>query len=400
MTHNDDFEFVVTETPTGNASLVASFDLPDATTRVQQLTGAVNTFTVQAGPISLGGPPITLESLTPFQCTIDVAGRVSKGTGGDGLCVIAARSAYGLRTLAREMRTVGADSVGLGVDSYKAGSLAAHVHGLLVGYYAGRTPTLMQMHLHELNRRQWRANRIAPNLDMSWQSVDASDGPAFPCSLISPRHALCCAHAGFGVGRRYLFLTPAGSIVEATAKRIWHGGSDLGLVYFDTPVIGCGVAKIAPNLKEKTSLERQQEGVSFYTGYEFPALITAINSYFLPQEVYGGRKLMPVGLNSLDSWPEPKDATLAAFAPYTSLNPLSDIRGGDSGSAVFFPVLEPGQTAPTSVLVSACYSARGGPSYTQMHAAISAAMNTIKDPEDLAVYAVQQADLSAFPSYP
>ena len=401
MTRDDDFEFIVTETPTGSSGSESIIELPDASVKVQEVTGAVNTFTVATKTVSLGGGPVTLESATPYQCTIDQSGVVKKGTGGDGPCTIVARSAYGERRMTRQIRTVGAARTFLGVSNYKPGSLAAHVYGMITGYYAGRTASLMQLHLHELDRRSWRANRIAPDLDMSWQSVDAFDGSAFPCSLISPRHALCSAHAGFFVGRSYVFLRPDGTLLEATAKRTWNmRGTDLGLIYFDVPLIGCANAKIAPDIKQKTSLGRTYDWAdTSLIGYQFPAFITLLNWYYLPQEVYGGRRLMATAITSTSSWGTPLDSVLKAYAPFRSEDERSDIRGGDSGSCVFFPVIEPGRSAPTSVLMSACRSAYTGPDYSASVNEINAAMNAIKDPDDTTVYAVQRPDLSAFPSY-
>lgn len=402
MTHDDDFEFVVKETPMGTPGFVVDIEFPDATCQVTQISGSVNTFTLGTTPVSLGGPPVTLESLTPNQCTIDSAGVVRKGTGGDGVCTIKATSAYGARTYSRSILTIGESQKNIGVSAYKPGSLAAHVYGLITGYFAGRTASLMQLHLHELDRRHWRENRIAPDLDMSWQSVDASDGPAFPCSLISPRHATCAVHAGFGVGRTYVFMRPDGTVLEATAKRITRmQGSDLGLIYFDVPLTGCALVKLAPNIAQKTSVKYTYNGAgAALAGYQFPALITLLNGYYLSQEVWGGRKLMATMLSGEYDWEVPKNPTLAAYAPYYSTDERSAIRPGDSGSAVFFPMIEPGKSAPTCVLMSACHGAYTGPNYSAAVPWINAAMNSIKDSTDTTVYAVQQADLSAFPTYP
>lgn len=403
MTHDDDFEFRITEVPKGSVSGTETIIFPDTTITASVITGATNEFVVGTTPVSLGGPQQSLRSLTPFQCEVDANGLVTKGSGGDGLCVIEASGPYGSRTYSRIIETTG-NAKTFEIQGYTPGSLAHHVYSLIASYFADREAKLMQLHLHELNRRQWRVNRIAPGLDMSWQSVDASDGPAFPCSLISPRHATCAAHAGFGVGRRYLFLQPNGTTVEATAKRIWKlFGSDLGLVYFDTEVTGCAIAKMAPNLAEKTTLDRVVNGdQSSYLGYTFPALVTLFNYYFMPDEVYGGRKLMTTGLSGINAWGDPNKADLRGFHPIyrVPVIPNSYVRVGDSGSAVFFPVVEPGNIAPTSVLVSALHGVPVGPPYSKEVEAINSAMNAIKDPDDTNLYAVQQADLSAFPTYP
>lgn len=410
MTHNDDFEFRITEVPKGSVSGVETVVLPDASVAVSTITGATNEFIIGTSPISLGGPKITLQSTTPFQCVVDADGLVTKGSGGDGLCTIEATSQYGSRKYSRIIETTGS-AIESTIQNYVPGSLAHHVNALISSYFAGRTAELMQLHLHESNRRQWRANRIASTLDMSWQSVDANDGPSFPCSLISPRHALCAAHAGFSVGRQYVFLSPSGEIKQATVTKTWNKpGSDLGMVYFDTPVTGCAIAKFAPNFQDKTSLDRTIDGdASSYLGYKFPVLMTPINFYLMPNEVYGGRKLMPaglngIGLNGLTGWSQCNIVSLDLFFPgyrHDSPDPsLSVVRGGDSGSSIFFPLIEPGQSSPSSVLISAMHSASGGPPYSLMVPAINDAMNAIKDSGDTTVYSAQIADLSAFPNYP
>lgn len=409
MTHDDDFEFVVTESPSNPSSAtVTQVDMPDAVGETIQATGSTNTFILGTAPVSLGGPPVTLESLTPYTCTIDAAGRVSKPAGnqGGGTCTISARSAYGQRTFTREIVVSGSSQTSRLVN-YKAGTLAAHINDVVRGVYAGQPdPSLASLHIHEWDRRHWRANRIAPNIDMSWQSVDANDGSAFPCSLISPRHALCAAHAGFGVGRQYVFMTPGGSLIYPTVVRKWQQwGSDLGMLYFDIPVTGCTLAKLAPDIRQKTSLDRIVGGVgSTLVGYKIPALITLFKDYFIPQEIYGGRKLMAVCMDSTLSWAKPDDALLYRFTPgvrdgQTTNLDKAGIREGDSGSAVFFPVIEPGKTTPSIVLMSACHGRYSGPNYSASVTEINAAMNSIKDAGDTTVYSVQQADLSAFTSF-
>lgn len=405
MTHDDDFEFRVTETPTGSSGSVSFFDFEDGQSEITEVIGAANTFKLDASSVSANASPVSFQSLTPNECTVDEFGHVSKGESSvGGVCTIKATNAYGTRIFSRDMIVNGSSFVAK-MTAYKPGTLAAHVKDVIYGIYSGKPdPFLMDLHIHELDRRHWRANRVAPNIDMSWQSVDASDGSAFPCSLISPRHALCAAHAGFFVGRQYVFLKPDGSVVLSTAKRQWNGGSDLGLIYFDQPVTGCANAKLAPNIKTKTSLGRFVGGQPANVhGYAIPALVTFMNDFFIPQELWLGRKLMATELVDTDTWKTPNDPMLVRFSPHFapgSPYPSKQFaRVGDSGSAVFIPVIEPGGTNPVCVLISACHGTHVGPDYSASVAEINSAMNAIKDSDDTTVYAVQLADLSAFTSY-
>lgn len=397
MSAEDDFDITIIERPTGTPSGQVVETLRDYARVKTEFTGSINTFNVSATNKNLSMGAVDLSSLYPDVCTIDANGRVFKGAV-DGICTIRASAPYGTRHITRDIITVGA-ATDYVFSNFLPGSLADHVRGLLAGYYAGRAPndTNLKISINDFTPNQ---SRIAPDLDMSWQSVNASDGSAFPCSLITPRHALCCEHAGFSVGRQYVFRTTAGAMIYPTVIGVVHLGNDLGLLYFDQPVAGCALAKLTQSLANKTSLAHPQN-----YGYGFPAIITLQNGYSQPF-VTGGRKLMCCAVGGYNPTSigvgSPLESVFQTFYPMDTASVggvlSTSIRGGDSGSAVFFPVIEPGNTKPSSVLLTALYRATLGPNYSDHVADINTALNTLAGTPQ-GTYAVQIADLSAFTSF-
>lgn len=397
MSGKDDFDIKIVERPTGTPSSQTIETLRDYTRSRVELVGAINTFNVNAVNRDLSNGPVNLHSLYPYICTINDLGEVSKGSV-DGPCTIEASSIYGVRRITRDILTVGNRLTYTFVD-YTAGSLARHVRDLIDGYYSGKAANDANLKI-SLNDYTSNPTRVAQEIDMSWQSVNASDGSTFPCSLITPRHALCAAHAGFFVGRQYVFRTKSGNLIYPTTIATTHLGNDLALLYFDQPVSDCAIAKIAPDIAAKTSLGGTQAAYA----YGFPAIITLQNWYSVPS-VSGGRKMMLCAVGGYNPGSlgvgAPVEQRFQQYYPMTTASggdPDASVRPGDSGSCVFFPVVEPGRSEPTCVLLTALQSATSGPNYSHNVSEINTALNTLAGTAQ-GTYAVQQADLSAFSSF-
>lgn len=385
----DDFWLSVTEAPRGTPAGSTSIIVRDHIQTTTTTTGSLNAFVIAAGPKRIDGPPVTIESLTPDVCTINPDGTINLVSEGGARIRVSSR--YGERMVERPLQIIG-DTTTNSVGGYVAGSLAEHVYTLLTGYYSGRAANDTNLKV-SLSNGSANPNRVAPEIDMSWRSA-MPNGDKHGASLISARHALAAVHVS-DIGQLLTWRRPDGSLVTTTNIGRLNLGSDLAVLYLSQDVTGCAFVKLAPNLDLKTSL-----GVSS-NHYELPAFIDLWNSY---PSLSSGSKLMVASAygNSLQAndvvYKRPSAPSLTAYHP--AGEPYSDtgVRGGDSGGALFIPVVEtPGQP-PICVHLTSLHTAVTGPPHSRLTAQINAAMNTLAGTPQ-GTYQVREADLSRFPSY-
>lgn len=288
---------------------------------------------------------------------------------------------------------------------YLPGTLAQHVHSLMAGYVAGKTPSDVTLQIFT-STGQPNPNRIAQEVDMSWQEVYHGQGQgAGPCSLITPRHALYASHFGVGSLGAYdanlrkdvtsTFRRQDGTLQTVKAIRVQDLGDDLSVAYFDQDVTGCTFAKVATatDLATKCPLLHNLDAASYYS---LPAFAT------LGRESAGlsaGRKMVisSVGRAYLSGQNYRLDLG-RQMNPPDILPWFRGAQNNDSGSSVFIPVIEPGNTVPTAVMLTAFHGATQGPDYARRISEINLALNTLAG-TPMGTYSIGVANLSAFVSF-
>lgn len=286
---------------------------------------------------------------------------------------------------------------------FKSGSLADHVSALISSYIVGKTANDATTQVYT-GVATPNPTRIAQDIDMSWQEV-AHGTPAGPfdyyggpCSLISPRHALLAGHYRAAPGDVVNFRRRDGSIQSVTIAASEEYGNDIGMYFFDQPVTNCAFVKLVSIETLQAKCPNLYSLGSPLTAYGVPVLITPYNNFGSPPVSYRRKLLIAEVIRSYVNtdgrqigWSGPTNAELAAWFP-------PDVRPGDSGSAVFWPIIEPGQTSPTCVLLTQFHSADSGPELGNRISDINSAMNTLAGVPQ-GTYSVQIADLSAFTSF-
>lgn len=355
--------------------------------------GEVLTFDVAATPVSPGGPPVSIYSDTPEVCTVNAAGEVGHVT--DGRCAIVMRSRYGERVFRRSLTTFGSTEFG-DVTSYTPGSLAHETYNLLLSYFDGVTVANAEskLKLHGgVNDSLPNPNRIAQEIDMSWQSVVSSAGSAYPVALISPRHVIGASHV-MEVGRSYTFRRPDNSLIVATmtAAADVAGFGDMMVGLLNVNVTGCAFGRFSSDIYSKGSFENVY--------FNVPCIGTPQNS-FLDNGLGAGRKFMAFAAAGIDNGSIKRAPMgLAQYGPSGS-NSENSLRENDSGSTMFIPIKETPEAAPVCLLWTSLFFPSFGPEYNTPTAiqAINTAMNTLAGTAP-GTYAVSTADLSRFTSYP
>lgn len=340
----------------------------------------------------------------------------------DGTAEIVVRGPCGDRHLRLGARTRIGDAYVPG--QYKQGSLANHVNSLIRGYVAGKSPSDETVQVYTGSPATANLtpnpNRIAQDIDMSWQEVCHGTSAApydywgGPCSLITTRHALVANHYRPGIGDKCTFRTQAGELRTVGIAGYMGLGTDIGIFYFDSDVTGCAVAKLisadilsnkAPNLDGKPSVPNSPPtGVQ---AYGFPCFVTYFNQYqtqglsyrrkLMIADLYGTSYLQGLQIGA-SSYPADVLREWSVLGHPGAPNHPDNIRDGDSGSAIFIPIMEPGKLAPTCVLLTALWSHGAGPHYGNRVADINTALNTLAGTAQ-GTYSVQIADLSAFTSF-
>lgn len=391
---SQDFGFSVTENPgPGNMSPVTINKPGYSYVITRDFPGEVLTFDLTATPVSPGGPPVSVYSDTPDVCTINAAGEVGHVT--DGMCAIVMRSRYGERVLKRLLTTFGSQEFG-NIISYAQGSLANETYNLLLSYFDGVTVANAEskLKLHGgVNDSLPNPNRIAQEIDMSWQSVVSSAGSAFPVALISPRHVIGAAHV-MELGRSYTFRRPDNTLIVATVQAVREPGpglADMMVAQLDIAVTGCAFGRFSSDVYNKGDF-----GNIFF---QMPCIVTPQNS-FLDNGLGAGRKFMAVAAAGVtDGVVKRAPMGLVQYGPSGS-NSENSLRANDSGSTMFIPIKETPGSAPVCLLWTSLYYPLIGPEYNTPTAiqAINAAMNTLAGTAP-GTYAVSTADLSRFTSY-
>lgn len=362
--------------------------------------GAVVT-TLDVTPGALGWSGRIL-SLSPDVCSVS-GNTVTSLANGLGSVLI--DSPGGGRTQAVLCQT----DIGLSPNplEFAPGSLNRYVRDMMAAYTAGKTFSDDTTRVYDglaLNPK-----RIAQDVDVSWIEFYHGNGDIQgPCSLVSPRHALCATH--FNVSAQWGVWSEAHQDVTSTFRRqdgtlqtvrvIGKAdlGDDLTVLYFDAPITGCDFAKLArtsdiirkcPYLASRPDGRRYSIPVFLATKNPHPARNLIAGRRFSIHRIGGIN--FGVGLSGTTDYERALPEYIWEIGYYQN----------DSGSPIFFPLVEPGSTKTTVVLLSSLYAV-GGPAYGSNIPLINATMNTLAanagDPL-AGAYAVQVADLSAFTNY-
>ncbi len=412
MTAADDFGYTITELPTGAAGGSVTTTDRDVTYTVTTVTQPNPEFSVAAYPLdSAVGVQPTINTTTPEVCAVSPSGRVSRV--GDGVATVLLSNPYGTRQITRNMSPGQPVHTAI-IDSYAVGSITRYLLGKISGYVAGQSLSdpSSQIYTGWVDQGTLAPNqsRIAPDVDLSW--LEVSHGPstvsqgyyAGPCSLITPRHALVAWHYHADPGSVCTFRRRDGTLQMVTILAAYSLGNDVGIYYFDAPVTGCDFVKLLSRAALKTKASRLYP--AFLTGAPDESMgygLTAFSALFnsMPQQGLSARRKLTVTVvcssagddaGALFSMQVPAQHPLYAWA-------AGEIRGNDSGSPVFLPLVEAGNSAPTCVLLTQHWTVTTGPDLGGVIGQINAAMNANKASNDATVYSVGIADISAFSNF-
>jgi|GEM_PF-5585254 len=341
---------------------------------------------------------------------------------GNGQATVLVQSPGGIRTIHLQCEVL----VGVAgyVKGYKPGSLAAHTYDLINSYIAGKAMTDATTKVYVSHATgELNPNRIAPEIDMSWQELRFGDGATHgPCALIGPRHALAASHYNVTGGITDIWETYApanyptvnstfrrrdGSLQTTRVKAFKPLGADLTLIYFEDDVTGCDFGKLVPQ-----SILRAKCPNLYYRDFGYPPplryyLCPALKTGLVGRPdlgLSGGRRLNVHGVvNSATLAGENRLSIIVGnfeLLPGNLSEWSSGVVPGDSGNELFLPVIEPGQTKPTCVLLTSWHGGGGGsgPDWGSFIPEINIAMNELANVPQ-GTYAVQIADLSAFTDF-
>lgn len=359
----------------------------------------------------LGADAATLVVNTPSLLSVSGDRIVSLGTGRGSVTI---RNALGARDYVLDA-SVQAGAVPV-LAGYVAGSLSAHVDGLMRSLFLGQTLSNSTAMLSTGWPPNYPANtsRIAPALDLTPVSLlrqplgESGWTQLYPDLLISPRHGLVTAHAAGAVGDRVLFRRPDNSLQWVTRIGLRSIGDDNAVVYYDQPVAGITPAKLAPtDLMDK--LPNLRLGTGPTDAYYLPGVHLLFNSY--PHlGLDPGRKVLVTMLTGLfrrlpgnEILMASKRVTDTDFSPYgvnlASIDNSNDgIRGNDSGAFLGFPVQETAGGPITVAWATLCWGPFVGPNFAGQIALINAEMNAQAGTAP-GTYAVNTVNLSRFPSF-
>lgn len=271
-------------------------------------------------------------------------------------------------------------------------------------------------------------DRVFPTIDLSGVSVASTpyEGSAqCPMILVSPRHAVCNAHLGYGAGQRVMFHRQDGSyqVVNILGTLDSPAADDLRVVILDADVTGCSFAKTLPAdwkryipASDKDTLDRLGAVGCM------PLVVRQFNTGINPSPDQDISKNNPIDSNSpkmrvewftlsdtftTTSPPEglPPDYGRGAGFTYFNSDDLYKWHNraypGDSGSPLYLLVpSSPGSTNFTPALISSHFTAGSGPFYPNRRTWINSAMQQLSTTHSVpGSYTFGTVDISGYPVY-
>lgn len=399
MTTGEDFSMNVTPANTTVAGATTIVTEQDAVRRYTTLSQVVPGYSISVASAS----DVVLTNLTPSVCSL-VGSTVQRVT--DGVGTIRVQNKYGARNVSLGM-TAGSQIASITVDSFVAGSLAAHLTQNIATMLSGVTAGAATQHLWSSVTFGARASdmaatpnptRLGQSLDLSFISIGRTGrtDTRFPCYLVSPRHALIANHTWNGtVGDWFKFRRPDGTITEGQVdsySRI-NTTTDCCLLHFAADVSGIAPAKLLPSVwaSKLPTAKRNAFTLDDSAGCNsfLPAFIVTSNT---SPGLSLTQHLQVIRVDRLSADPA-QSSNRAALGPETVYPAFhSSPYGGDSSSPVIFPIQQGATMTP--VLVTGLHGAYTGPNFANSLPQIQAAMNTLG-----AGHTLQTADLSAFTDY-
>lgn len=269
----DDFSYLVTQTPLGGAPSTAQSTVYDAVVDTTTTTGTKNNLKIDVAK-SLSNPDHTssFASTDPSIATVDAAGNVAWVS--NGTCQIKIKSGAIERRYTHVASSIG-DVVSSSVNHYLTGSLGEHASTKIANIKSGKTPMgntagyggsqclYASANLDVVNpTASWNPNFFAKNMAavdggaaIDWSAIsvfgDYFDGTStttahhFPCVLVTGRHIVAACHVHPPVGNTVVWLDNSGvcrkaTVIDGTAvdqsHDMWVGYLDTDLSPYITPM--------------------------------------------------------------------------------------------------------------------------------------------------------------------
>ena len=298
------------------------------------------------------------------------------------------------------------------LTGYVQNSLANTINSLIIQAVAGRTtPDPSFMNVYTSGTYTFNPNLYTKNIiDLS---PFTDNGYYYGCCLISPRHVTAPTHANISVGQVITFNRPDGTTTTKTVTNVLRdvggAGSDIGLGYLDSEVTGITpYSVLPPYAKTVTKLPLGSyyfSGSTNSTPYD-PLKVGILGFWAKLRNAFGGgdARQMQLGIcmNLVGSPPNanvfnPSGNAVANNSdvryPYSTW--WTTVGVGDSGSPVLIPTgLRTATGTPLTILSGHTYMPSTGPAYAYFVQDINAAMNAMKDPNDILNYALDDISVS------
>lgn len=271
---DDDFSFVIVETPLGIAGGTVAGESYEAITLETTTTGAANNFRIDtASSLASLNSGETFTSLTPDIASVDSDGNVSilSETGGVRIAI----KSGGIERRYGRTPSLGGSVVTTAITEYKAGSLGKAVSDEMAAILANSTTA--QGNVTGLGGTQNRLSACNYSLTdptatanpdffarygsdgttpISWAAVSIINelggvgGYGHPPVLVTARHVFSARHYHAPVGSNVTFMRDDGTLQTATILSAWATGpgtTDHWIGYLDQEITGITPMELMPS---------------------------------------------------------------------------------------------------------------------------------------------------------